>query len=156
MKKHLFIIALLLCCIAYAQQADPFKSLHALTGGTWQMKTKKGILGETWKKSNTNELNSEGYKITGKDTTKLEKVQLVKKDDGIYYISTIKDQNDAKPIPFKLISSTNNQFVFSNPEHDFPQRIVYHMVTPDSLHAWIDGNYNGKFIKQDFYYKRVK
>lgn len=156
MKKYLLITALLICCIAYARQADPFKTLRTLTGGTWQMRTPKGIIGETWKNGKANELNSEGYKIAGKDTIKLEKVQLVKKEDGIYYISTVKDQNDAKPVPFKLISSANNEFVFSNPAHDFPQRIVYHIVTADSLHAWIDGQYNGKFIKRDFYYKRVK
>lgn len=33
---------------------------------------------------------------------------------------------DGAPVAFKMVSSTNQQFVFENPQHDFPKRIVYH------------------------------
>jgi hypothetical protein len=141
------------CC---AQKQVDFQTLNQLTGGSWHMKTAKGITGETWKKVSNDELHNQAFKINGKDTTLLERVQLIKKGNDIYYISTVQNQNDAKPVSFKLVEGTNNQFIFSNPTHDFPQRIAYHFVTPDSIHAWIDGQYNGKFVKQDFYYKRVK
>ena len=119
------------------------------------MKTPKGIMGERWKKTANSELQSIGLKVTGGDTTILEKVRVIKKDNAIYYVPTVKDQNGGKEVYFKLVSSTNNQFIFSNPEHDFPQRVVYHLISRDSLHAWVDGQYNGKFVKQDFYYKRI-
>ena len=142
---------------SYAQQTNNFKLLHMLTGGTWQMKTAKGIIGETWKKVNDTELHSTGYKINlGGDTSLLENVQLVKKGGAIYYIPILKNQNEGKPVAFKLTIAKSKQFIFINPTHDFPQRIVYQFITPDSLHAWVDGKYHGKFAKQDFYYKRVK
>jgi hypothetical protein len=141
------------CC---AQKQTNFQALYQLTGGSWRMKTAKGVTGERWKKVSNDELQNQAFKINGKDTMLLERVQLVKKGNDVYYISMVQNQNDGKSVPFKLTESANNQFIFSNPAHDFPQRIVYQFVTQDSIHAWIDGQYNGKFIKQDFYYKRTK
>jgi hypothetical protein len=156
MKLILVFVLLAASCACFAQKQVDFQTLNQLTGGSWYMKTARGITGEIWKKINNDELHNQAFKIIGKDTTLLEKVQLIKKGNDIYYISIVQNQNDAKPISFKLMDNSNNQFVFSNPAHDFPQRIVYHFVTKDSIHAWIDGQYNGKFVKQDFYYKRVK
>ena len=45
-------------------------------------------------------------------------------------------------------------FVFENPEHDFPKRIVYKLITTDSLHAYIDDGKEDSKKKQNFYYKR--
>lgn len=154
MKKHLLLAAIFFCYVAYAQSPG-IKALYPLMG-KWEMKTKKGTIGESWKKVSENELQNQSYKITGTDTIKLERVQLVKKAGDIYYISTVKKENDGQSVPFKLTGAVNNEFIFSNPAHDFPQRIVYHLVTADSLHAWIEGQYQGKYVKQDFYYKRAK
>ena len=156
MKTLVLFATLLITNICLAKQKVNFQVLNQLIGGSWHMKTAKGITGETWKKVNNDELHNRAFKINGKDTILLEKVQLIKKGNDIYYISTVQNQNDGKAVSFKLTENTNNQFIFSNPAHDFPQRIVYHFVTKDSIHAWIDGQYNGKLVKQDFYYKRVK
>ncbi len=156
MKKLLTLIAFVACWSAYAQAPGTFAPLYALAGGTWQMKTKKGYICERWKKISKTEMYSEGFRVTGKDTVIEEKVRVVQKSDGIYYIPTVTGQNDGKEVHFKLTSSTNKEYIFSNPEHDFPQRVIYHLVAPDSLHAWIDGQYKGKYVKQDFYYNRVK
>ena len=69
------------------------------------------------------------------------------------YTSTVEDQNKQQPIAFKMTKAEGNMFVFENPQHDFPKRIVYKLITTDSLHAFIDdGTEAGK--KQNFYYKR--
>jgi hypothetical protein len=36
-----------------------------------------------------------------------------------------------------------NEVVFENPEHDFPKRIGYRLVSADSLEAWVDGGCTG-------------
>ncbi len=117
------------------------------------MKTKKGIICERWIKTNANELRSSGFKVIGTDTTVEEKIRLIKKDKDIYYIPTVTGQNGGKEVLFKLTSTVNGEYIFTNPEHDFPQRVVYQFITADSLHAYVDGQYNGKFVKQDFHYK---
>jgi hypothetical protein len=48
------------------------------------------------------------------------------------------------------------QWTFENPEHDFPQRIIYRLETGDALYARVEGTENGKFNKEEFYLKRNK
>jgi hypothetical protein len=156
MKKLLLVVVLFLCCLAYGGPTDTFTSLYPLAGGTWQMKTKKGFICERWKKINSNELQSIGFRVAGIDTVIEEKVRLIKKGDSIYYVPNVTDQNGGKEVCFKLTSSAKGEFVFSNPAHDFPQRVVYQFISRDSLYAWVDGLYKGKYVKQDFRYTRVK
>ena len=118
------------------------------------MKTAKGYSCEKWVKVSANELSSVAFDIKGKDTTVLEHVRLVNNKGIISYNVTGAKSGDKTS--FKLTSAKNKQFVFENPLHDFPQRVVYHFVKPDSIHAWVDGKYNGKYEKVDFYYKRIQ
>lgn len=139
-----------------APQSDSFKTLATLVGGRWQMKAKNGYLCERWTTVNDRELMSQAYKLTRNESKPLERVTLIQKGDDIFYVPVVKNQKQGKGFEFKLTKSANNQFEFTNQTHDFPQRIVYHIVTQDSVHAWIDGKFKGKFAKKDFYYTRVK
>ena len=129
-----------------------FKKLYVLEG-TWKMNTKRGAVCEEWKKMDKNYLQNKGYMIKGKDTIINERVALTNTKEGIFYTSTVEDQNKKQPIAFKMTKGEGNMFVFENPAHDFPKRIVYKLITADSLHAFIDdGTETGK--KQNFYFKR--
>jgi hypothetical protein len=57
---------------------------------------------------------------------------------------------------FHSITITENSIVFENLAHDFPQRVGYQLVGPDSLMAWIEGPRNGKMKRIEFPYQRVK
>ena len=146
------LIILLLLNQQDNSSAQTFKKLSGLVGA-WQMKTKRGVSGEEWKSISENHLQSRGYFISnGTDTVVNERVALEKKGDGIYYTSTVANQNGGQAVPFKLTAVENKSFIFENPQHDFPKRIVYELVSQDSLHAYTDGG--GKRV--DFYYQRVK
>ena len=141
---------------AYQQQIDTdnkiFKKLYALEG-TWKMNTKRGAVCEEWKKVKKNYLRSKGYIVSGRDTIISEQIALTNTKAGIFYTSTVEEQNDNQSVAFKMTNAENNIFVFENQQHDFPKRIVYKLVTADSLHAYIDdGTETGK--RQNFYYKR--
>lgn len=82
---------------------------------------------ETWKEKNRTLMTGKGLKLVGGDTTIQESIQLYANHKQIWYVPTVADQNDGAPVAFKLVSSTSHQFVFENPQHDFPQRIVYHL-----------------------------
>jgi hypothetical protein len=154
MKKIITGIIITLSLSAFIISGDnkTFKKLYTLEG-TWKMNTKRGAVCEEWKRVNKNYLQSKGYMIRGKDTILSEKIALTNTKEGIFYTSTVEDQNNKQAIAFKMTGSENNTFVFENPQHDFPKRIVYKLVTADSLHAYIDdGTETGK--KQNFYYKR--
>lgn len=65
--------------------------------------------------------------------------------DGVYYVAIPSEQ---KEDAFKLISITTDDkdtiFTFSNPEHDFPQRIIYRRGTEGWLYATIEGKLKGE------------
>lgn len=96
--------------------------------GTWEMPKPNGsVQVETWEEKDRTMMTGKGLKVVGKDTTILESIQLYADRKDIWYVPTVTDQNDGAPVAFKLVSSTSHQFVFENPVHDFPQRIVYHL-----------------------------
>jgi Domain of unknown function (DUF6265) len=154
--RFLFVIALLYCCTGMQAQENTNNNWPGeLIEGIWIMPTKNGAIGETWKRIDDNYYQGKGFMIKGTDTLITEQVSLRKTADGIFYISTVEDQNNKQPISFKLSSSNINLFIFENPEHDFPKRIVYEFTDSITLHAYIDDGINGK-KKHHFYYKKVK
>ncbi len=46
--------------------------------------------------------------------------------------------------------------VFENPQHDFPQRILYRKNPDGTLHARAEGERNGKLSGQDFHFRPAK
>lgn len=154
MRKIILVIIAIVSLSAFiiSDDSKTFKKLYTLVG-TWKMNTKRGAVCEEWKKVNKNYLQSKGYMIRGKDTILSERIALTNTKEGVFYTSTVEDQNGKQPIAFKMTASENNEFVFENPKHDFPKRIVYKLISADSLHAYIDdGTENGR--QQHFYYKR--
>jgi hypothetical protein len=155
MKKIIIAFIAISCLPAFNLIGNnkAFKKLYKLEG-TWKMNTKRGSVCEEWKKMNKNYLQSKGYMIRGTDTVVNERVALTNTREGILYTSTVEDQNNKQPVPFKMTSAENNFFVFENRQHDFPKRIVYHFITADSLHAFVDDGNDESKKRQNFYYKR--
>jgi hypothetical protein len=119
------------------------------------METSSGALYESWTNTNDTLMQSNSYKLKEKDTVLLEQVSLQHTKDGIFYIPVVKE-NNMKPASFKLTSNNNNLFVFENPLHDFPKRIVYEIVSADSLHAYIDGGPANASKRSDYFFKRIE
>ncbi len=142
--------------VAFIPSDDNDKVFTKLYGlqGNWRMKTSHGAICEEWKKMNEHYLQSKGYTITGKDTVITERVALANSETGISYTSTVETQGKKYPVEFKMTKNVNNTFIFENQQHDFPKRIVYELVTADSLHAYIDDGVDGSKKRQDFYYKK--
>ena len=155
MKKLLFSVAVILSLSAFVDTDNKniFKKLYALEG-VWKMTTKRGVIYEEWKKVDKNYLQNKGYIIKGTDTIINERVALTKTAKGIFYTSTVEDQNNKQPIVFKMTKEKNNHFVFENTNHDFPKRIVYKLITADSLHAFVDDGNDESKKRQNFYYRR--
>jgi hypothetical protein len=130
---------------AFAQyNADDFKKLHKL-GGTWTMKTDKGVLNESWELNNDSLMLGKTYDVIGRDTIPKEIMRLEFKKNDITYNPVVVDENRDKPIIFKLISTANNQYIFENKNHDFPQQIIYDITPGNELLASVNGQTrNGK------------
>ncbi len=124
--------------------------------GTWENKTKKGAIYETWGKINDNEFAGKSYIVKEKDTVVFESIRLVNEKDGVYYIPNVKNQNNDLPVRFAAKTISETELIFENPQHDFPQIISYTKIGTDSLVAKISGTKNGQQRQQTFPMKRVK
>ena len=132
-----------------------FRQLHVLQG-SWISNTKRGVIGEQWVRANDSSLNGKGFFVKGTDTITTEIVSLIARGSDVYYTSIVKGQNDGKKIPFRLTSSEGGVFIFENPLHDYPKRIVYELPNADSLHAYIDAGMNDTDKRRHFFYHKVK
>jgi len=124
--------------------------------GTWQNQTSDGLFAEQWNQINDSVYSAISTVIVNKDTVFYESISLEQKDDSLYYIVSVKDQNKELPVSFKLISVTDNQLVFENAKHDFPSKITYSKIKEDSIVAFISGLIDGKEKIEQFPMKKIK
>ncbi|MEL7124372.1 MAG: DUF6265 family protein [Bacteroidota bacterium] len=124
--------------------------------GKWENQTTKGSIYESWEKKSPNELRAISYKLSGSDTLFLETIQILQEEDGLFFIPTVPSQNQGLPIRFKMTSFTETDMTFENPDHDFPQKINYKMISTDSLVAVVSAIHNGKEDRRFFKMRRVK
>ncbi len=124
--------------------------------GIWENKTARGVIQETWTRSSDHSFSGKSCMIRGADTILLETIQLLQEKDSLFYIPTVTNQNGGLPVRFTAVHSGTDQLVFENPNHDFPQRIVYTRIHADSMVAEISGKRNGQERKQFFPMKRIR
>ena len=156
MKKHLILLAFLFVAQLSANAQNKSIKQFNFMLGTWEMKTATGKITESWVKQKDS-LIGKSYRHTLKGDSTLMETLIIKKIDGhFYYCSKVNGQNDNQTIKFKLLPVKENTFIFENPSHDFPQRIVYQNKAKDELLAWIEGEKNGKKRKSEFSYKRKR
>ena len=72
-------------------------------------------------------------------------------DGRLQYVAIPSGQAEAA-FPLKEIGE--NAVTFENPQHDFPQRILYRLVDKDTLVARIEGSVGGQARSADFPYTR--
>ena len=120
--------------------------------GCWERNDRGSLITEMWMKPAGTSLIGSGRTVKNGKTTDYEFLRIEQREDAIYYVA--KPRTNAQETAFKLKTSSINEFVFENPEHDFPQRILY-KINGDSLAARIDGTRNGKTSGFDFPMKRV-
>lgn len=58
-------------------------------------------------------------------------------------------------VVFRAAHPSHGEVLFENPEHDFPKRIGYRLVSADSLEAWVDGGESDAGNRTAYPYHRV-
>ena len=151
MYKVVFISLLLFTsCGKSNKSLTQFKKLC----GTWIQETETGKFVESWNWVNDTLMSGTSFMTEGQDTVFSEDLKLTLRNDSIYYIPTVPNQNDGKHVEFKLIPSAKNEWIFENKKHDFPTQIIYTYKGNDSLIATVQGIQNGRSQKFEFRLKR--
>lgn len=157
MKKAILILVIAVTFTSCKKSKEVSKIVVAdWLLGNWENKSDEGNLLETWEKVNDSLFIGESYFIKGKDTLHSEKIQLKQKGKNLFYITTIKGQNNEKPVTLKHNDSIAKQLAFENPKNDFPQKIVYWQITKDSIVIQISGIQQGKPSSVRFSMKKNK
>lgn len=124
--------------------------------GEWQNISTEGSVSEHWQKLNDSTFSGQGLFVRGNDTLSKELLALEQHGNDLFYIPTVNNQNGGKPVNFKLTTSTENELVFENAAHDFPQKITYNKINNDSIVAKISGKVEGQERSEEFPMKRAK
>lgn len=97
---------------------------------------------EYWSVLADGSLGGTGIVRDGKDTIMIEYLAILATDSGTWYSARIPTQNDGDPVLFKMEHDMDS-LVFSNPLHDYPQRIAYLPNADGSWHVRVNGLRNG-------------
>ncbi len=92
--------------------------------------------------------------VSGGKTVAFEFLRIVEEEDG--WTGLVASPSGQETARFGLVSLSANEVVFENPDHDFPQRIIYRLDSDGNLVGRIEGEVNGTEQAADFPMTRTK
>ena len=139
-----------------AQSTKPSIDSLSWLAGCWQAKDSKpgAVISEQWMMPLGNAMLGSGRTVKNGKMTEFEFLRIVRRDDGMFYIARPAENKDETE--FGLISSVNDEYIFENKGHDFPQRIIYRKEKDGSLFARVEGTKNEKVFGIDYRSDRVR
>ncbi len=114
---YFFALLLLISC----QKKDGLSQFDWMTGEWVNNDDPLAESSETWWIVSENEMNGIGLTIEGSDTIFSETLRIIKKGNDVLYIADVGEGS----VEFKLTTAEDHTWQFENPDHDFPQRIIY-------------------------------
>ena len=150
--KAILTFLMIICAVAVQAQQHSIESLSWIAG-CWAG-TGKHESEEQWMKPSGKMMLGMSRTVANGRVVEYEFIRMHQEENGdIFYTANPSGQEEAS---FKLIKLEKNLAVFENPEHDFPQRIIYKLENDGVLKARIEGKSKGKERGVDFPMKRVK
>ena len=122
--------------------------------GCWAAENRDAGSGEHWLPLAGGTMLGVGRTVKNGTTIEHEFLQIRTDAQGkVVYIALPSGQKETR---FVASDIADNSAVFENPQHDFPQRIIYKLSAPDLLIARAEGLRGGTNRGIDFPMKRVK
>lgn len=118
--------------------------------GQWKNTSEEGIIAENWSQPNDSTLIATSFYIKEEDTLHFENIILKETEGELVYETTIKGQNNDKPILFPLLSETENELIFENLQNDYPQKIKYHRNSKSGITISVSGKQAKKIVSEQF------
>lgn len=102
---------------------------------------------EEWSSDENGNLKGKGYVVELGDTVFIEFLSIIKTDSIEVYKAQVSDQNNGEVIDFRRTAQGEDFIEFSNPQHDFPKKIVYRLQGDTALQAYIEGPRDERTIR---------
>jgi hypothetical protein len=120
--------------------------------GCWQYRTNKLVIAEQWSFPRAGMMLGSGQTTRGDSTIEYEHTRIFERDGKLVFSAQPSGQ---APAEFVADSVRGLSVTFSNPAHDFPQRVIYRSAGPDSLLGRVEGQRGGQVRSVNFSYRRV-
>ncbi len=120
--------------------------------GCWSSDGREAESGEQWMAPAGGTMLGVARTVRDSKTVAYEFLRIQEKDGTLVYVASPSGQSTTE---FPLERITEDEVVFANPEHDFPQRIAYRRASDTSLLARIEGTVDGELRGIDFPMTRV-
>ena len=120
--------------------------------GDWVRQTRRGLAVETWSQVGSHTMEGTATVEVDGVPRPTEYMRLEIFGDEIFLVA--KPVQNEFPTGFLLVASTDTEWTFSNPNHDFPQKITYVRVGEDELLVQIEGPMDGEVRTVDFRFTR--
>lgn len=91
--------------------------------------------------------------VDGGEAPSFEFLRIVEDDGALVYLAS--PGGRCPPTPFRSVEVGDGRVVFANPEHDFPQRIIYDGREAGVLVATIEGPRGGETARMGWRMRRV-
>lgn len=123
--------------------------------GCWESRddAKHSLLGEQWTQPAGGMMLGMGRTVKDGKAVDFEFMRIEQRGDGLVFIARPRANKD--DTEFAAIKMSGTEIVFENPQHDFPQRVIYRL-DKTTLRARIEGTRAGKARAVDFPMSRVK
>ena len=157
MKNIIGIIVMILLFSCQKKSNKKFEKLERMNWlvGHWEQKLPDGTLLENWQVKNDSTLTGQSFFVNLKDTVHFENIILTQKANQLIYIAIVEGQNNDEPVNFKQTTDIKNIFIFENPKHDYPQKIIYKKVTKNNLIVTISGKQDNKKCQESYSMKKI-
>lgn len=145
---RVLIFFLITCSVSAQESVDRLNWL----AGCWDGSTDTQERVEQWMKPSGNMMMGMSRTVRNGQIREYEFLRIHKREGAIYYTANPSGQQEAS---FRLIRQTEQEAIFENPDHDFPQRIGYRLEPGGKLAAWIEGMINGRNKKIEFPFRKT-
>lgn len=151
MSVRIIAISIFIACplLAFSESEEPV-SIDQLTwlSGCWASDGAETGSGEQWMRPAGGVMLGMSRFVHGGKAVAFEFIRIFEDEDGslTFFAAPSGQPSHA----FGLASISADEVVFSDPQHDFPQRILYRLIEPDRLLGRIEGISKGEARAVDF------
>ena len=133
------VLVLMAGVLAFGQKSaaeKPKLEMLSWLAGCWTSQAGPRQIDENWMKPAGGTMLGMGRTVAKGQTREYEFMRLHQEGDDIFFTAIPSGQAETS---FKLTTWSGGKFVFENPQHDFPRRVIYRKNADGSLTASVDG-----------------
>lgn len=149
MQRLASVIAAFLPVVALPATIDDL----AWLSGCWAAANQEPGSGEQWMPPAGGTMLGMSRNVRDGRTIAFEFIRIIEQDDGeLAFIASPSGQRTAS---FSMTDIKDREVTFENPDHDFPQRIIYRLISDQELLGRIEGTIDGAERAVDFPFIKI-